>query len=279
MLGSRGARRSVLAAATAAALLMPMVALADDRAARSMPSSSVDSIDADARSAYDAALSLLRAGRQVDGQRQLERLIAGYPDSPYAEAARTKVVELYTAPVRAARRSGLGVSPTHIPAPGLGEGDAVSGSWQVDVRRAHVPVAADDFRTRIGDRVFFAAGSAELGSRARDVLRAQAEWLKRHPGLVVTIEGHADDPGPQDVNLDLAIRRAEAVRRRLVEEGVPAERVAGTAFGSEQRVALCLEAVCAAQNRRAVTILELRAGGAIPGGHGGVAQGVGGLPR
>ena len=43
--------------------------------------------------------------------------------------------------------------------------------------------------------MFFSEGSAELGTRARTALEAQAAWLKRNAAVPVTIEGHADDAG------------------------------------------------------------------------------------
>ena len=85
--------------------------------------------------------------------------------------------------------------------------------------------AAVEFQTQVGDRVFFSEGSAELGSRARAALEAQAAWLKRHSTLAVMVEGHADDAGVAAHNLEVSRRRAEAVRRRLIESGVAPERI------------------------------------------------------
>jgi len=196
--------------------------------------------------AYATAIEELRQGRQVAGQRRLEALIAQHPDSPFAEAARAKVVELYTARTFALERSNLGV-PHRPPPPGAKE-------WQVEVMRS--PTVADEFRRRVGDRVFFASGSAELGARARSVLKAQAEWLRRYPTVTLTIEGHADDPGGMGDNLDLAQRRAEAVRQRLVEEGVAVDRIEVAVLGNSRRLALCDEAMCSAQNRRVISVLH-----------------------
>src|SRR5581483_3609962 len=47
----------------------------------------------------------------------------------------------------------------------------------------------------------------------------------------VTIEGHADDAGAARLNLEIAQRRAEAVRRRLIELGVRQERIHTVAYG------------------------------------------------
>jgi peptidoglycan-associated lipoprotein len=117
------------------------------------------------------------------------------------------------------------------------------------------PGSAAEFQAQVGDRVFFSEGSAELGARARAALEAQAAWLRRHAGLPVTIEGHADDAGTVNHNLDVSKQRAEAVRRRLIEIGVAEERIRAVAFGRQRLVADCADPGCAAQNRRAVTVV------------------------
>ncbi len=115
---------------------------------------------------------------------------------------------------------------------------------------------AEEFRMLVGDRVFFSEGSALLGARARAALEAQVAWMQRHPTLSVTIEGHADDAGSAGEN-DMLVshRRAEAVRQRLIEAGVPPERIRTVAYGRARPVANCAEAACGAQNRRAVTVV------------------------
>jgi outer membrane protein OmpA-like peptidoglycan-associated protein len=111
------------------------------------------------------------------------------------------------------------------------------------------------FRVEAGDRIFFSAGSAELGARARTALLAQARWLVARTDVEVLIEGHADEPGSDQDNKIISQQRAEAVRARLIEEGVAAERIAVKALGRKERVATCLDPECRVQNRRAVTVV------------------------
>jgi peptidoglycan-associated lipoprotein len=113
-----------------------------------------------------------------------------------------------------------------------------------------------EFRSSVGDRVFFPDRSAELSARARLAIDAQAQWLKHKPGLAVLVEGHADDSGTSDDNMQLSRQRADAVRVRLIEVGIAAERIGITAFGRNQTVADCSGLLCSAQNRRAVTIVR-----------------------
>jgi peptidoglycan-associated lipoprotein len=119
---------------------------------------------------------------------------------------------------------------------------------------AHLGLAAE-FQTQVGDRVFFSEASADLGTRGRVALEAQAAWLLRNPALSVTIEGHADDAGSPSQNQEVSERRAEVVRRRLIQMGVASDRIRVVAFGRERLIADCTAAACAAQNRRAVTVI------------------------
>src|SRR5690242_12024282 len=80
-----------------------------------------------------------------------------------------------------------------------------------------MPSLAAEFLSAVGDRVFFGDASAELGSRGRVALEAQAAWLARHPDLSIVVEGHADDMGGDAHNIDISRKRAEAVRRRLMQ--------------------------------------------------------------
>lgn len=111
---------------------------------------------------------------------------------------------------------------------------------------------ADAFKADVGDRVFFASGSASLGARARVALEAQAAWLLRHTSVGVVVEGYADDPGDADTNQALAQARAEIVRDRLAQMGVPENRLVIAAFGRSGQVVTCTDPACAAPNRRVV---------------------------
>ena len=125
---------------------------------------------------------------------------------------------------------------------------------------------AAEFQNRAGDRVFFAESSAELGARALAAIDAQAAWLLQHPSLAITIEGHADDWGSTRENLELAERRAAAVRKSLIVRGVAAERIATISFGRTRRAADCAEPMCRAQNRRSITVLIPAPGAATSAG-------------
>ncbi|MGQ0456248.1 MAG: OmpA family protein [Hyphomicrobium sp.] len=107
----------------------------------------------------------------------------------------------------------------------------------------------------IGDRVFFSENSSEIGGRARAVIDHQARWLKKHPGLIVTVIGRADDGGTAEQASILAGQRAEAVRARLLAGGVEHDRVLIESRGDRDPLAVCRSALCQAQNRHVETMV------------------------
>jgi chemotaxis protein MotB len=103
----------------------------------------------------------------------------------------------------------------------------------------------------VGDRfvfqseVLFAVGSAELtptGERQiRDLARVLLEISQQIPadiGWVLRVDGHADRTPIRSArfasNWELSSARAIAVAQMLIQEGLPANRVAATAFGDTQ---------------------------------------------
>jgi peptidoglycan-associated lipoprotein len=99
--------------------------------------------------------------------------------------------------------------------------------------------------------VHFAYDSTQLDAAARDVLAANAEWLKENSRARTEIEGHCDERGTIEYNLALGARRAQAAKDYLVSLGISADRLTTISYGEE--LPLCREATesCYARNRRA----------------------------
>jgi peptidoglycan-associated lipoprotein len=100
------------------------------------------------------------------------------------------------------------------------------------------------------DDVFFAFDSAVLDEDAMRALETNADWLLRHSGRDVQIEGHCDERGSAAYNLVLGEKRALAVRQYLVALGVPAERLTVTSYGKERPICLGHSEACYQKNRR-----------------------------
>ena len=120
------------------------------------------------------------------------------------------------------------------------------------------------FATDAGDRVFFAENSSVIGGRARALIEHQARWLVKRPDLRVTIVGRSDDGLANAAALDIAEKRAAAVRDRLVSNGVAAGRIAIETRGARDPVATCATPLCQAQNRHAETVIGTTSAAGLP---------------
>ncbi|NJR14172.1 MAG: peptidoglycan-associated lipoprotein Pal, partial [Phyllobacteriaceae bacterium] len=117
------------------------------------------------------------------------------------------------------------------------------------------PGSTQDFTVNVGDRIFFDTDSSSIRADAQATLARQAQWLNQYPNYAITVEGHADERGTREYNIALGARRAAATRDFLAAQGVPASRIRTISFGKERPVAVCDDASCWNQNRRAVTVL------------------------
>jgi len=119
-----------------------------------------------------------------------------------------------------------------------------------------VPGSQADLQANVGDRVFFSLDRSDLTPEARATLDRQADWLRRYPNVVVTIEGHCDERGTREYNIGLGHRRANAARNYLIALGISPQRLDTTSYGKERPEVLGSSEVSWAQNRRAVTAVN-----------------------
>jgi len=213
---------------------------------------------------YLDGVEKLVAGHADFARETFESVIARYPSTTAATAARRQLGALDSSETAnadsrpafdfAVPATGSINVPTLSDAPDAADaGPSHTPSWDRELRRN--ASIQSKLRVEAGDRVFFSPGSAELGGRARAALSAQAQWLTRWREFEAAIEGHADEPGSEEENIVLSQQRAEAVRERLIEEGVEPSRLAVVPLGRSLRVATCADTDCRAQNRRAVTLV------------------------
>jgi len=96
----------------------------------------------------------------------------------------------------------------------------------------------------------FGFDESALTPDARDRLEKVAGCLRARPVARTVVTGHCDERGTTEYNLALGSRRAEAVRKYLIELGV-AGTLETVTMGKERP--LCAESTeaCWAQNRRA----------------------------
>lgn len=104
--------------------------------------------------------------------------------------------------------------------------------------------------------ILFASGRSTLRPRAREVLSRVAGILLVTPEIGLSIEGHTDSTGSEDLNLRLSERRALAVADYLAESGVSAEIMAIVGFGETQPIADNNSPAGRQKNRRVEIVIE-----------------------
>jgi outer membrane protein OmpA-like peptidoglycan-associated protein len=79
--------------------------------------------------------------------------------------------------------------------------------------------------------ILYTTDSYELNKAAQVILDGFAKYLQSNSSLNIRVNGHTDDLGNEDSNLQLSQARAEEVKRYLSEKGVSTERMTASGFG------------------------------------------------
>lgn len=82
------------------------------------------------------------------------------------------------------------------------------------------PPVADDARPAAHYAMWFNFNDDELSPSGRRVVAEAARDAKTSGATRIVIVGHADRVGGEGYNVDLSLRRAEAVRREMIRDGV-----------------------------------------------------------
>ncbi|HXY13908.1 MAG TPA: OmpA family protein [Terriglobales bacterium] len=113
------------------------------------------------------------------------------------------------------------------------------------------PAEQHEIQQNIKD-IHFDFNRADLRPEDHSILEADAQWLKAHPDMLVTIEGDADERGGIVYNVVLSDDRAGTAKDALVSMGVPAGQIVyATGWGKLYPVCMESEESCWSQNRRA----------------------------
>ena len=97
--------------------------------------------------------------------------------------------------------------------------------------------------------VAFDFNEASLNADAQERLRGLATCMKSGTGTL-TLEGHADERGTEEYNLQLSNRRANAVKRYLRDLGVPDNRLETVGYGENRPLNTANSEEAWTQNRR-----------------------------
>jgi len=112
------------------------------------------------------------------------------------------------------------------------------------------PVAAPSYM------VFFDWDRSNLSAQALNTIKQAANAFKTKGNARITATGHADRSGPENYNMALSLRRANAVKDALVREGVPATAIAVIGRGESQPLVPTADGVREPQNRRVEIVIQ-----------------------
>jgi outer membrane protein OmpA-like peptidoglycan-associated protein len=85
--------------------------------------------------------------------------------------------------------------------------------------------------------ILFDLDKADLRPDGIKIAKKVLKFMKDHPAKYVMVEGHCCDLASEAYNMALGRRRAESVKRFLVDNGIDANRIQTATFGEERRVA------------------------------------------
>lgn len=94
--------------------------------------------------------------------------------------------------------------------------------------------SVEEFRVRVGERVYFGTDMYNIDQDDMETLNRQAEWLKTYPNVNVLIAGNCDERGTREYNLALGARRANSVKEYLVARGISPDRIETISYGKER---------------------------------------------
>ncbi|MEW5918069.1 MAG: OmpA family protein [Gemmatimonadota bacterium] len=114
-------------------------------------------------------------------------------------------------------------------------------------------------RATLAEKVFFDYDQSMITDESRATLDKKLPIMRANAGLRVRISGHADERGSDEYNIALGQRRAAAVKRYLMDQGIDGGRIDIVSFGEEQPAVQGQSEDAFALNRRAE--FEITAGG------------------
>ena len=103
-----------------------------------------------------------------------------------------------------------------------------------------LPAKGVDFNTILsGSNVIltklnFDIGKSTIRSESFEQLDKFAAWLKNHSDIGVSIDGHTDKQGSDELNMALSKNRADAVKKYLVDQKVSGDKLFTRGYGETQ---------------------------------------------
>jgi len=104
---------------------------------------------------------------------------------------------------------------------------------------------------QLSDRViYFDFDNSEIKPEYTDLVATHARNLVANGSIKVRLEGHTDERGSREYNIGLGERRAQAVKRALMLQGVGESQISTVSYGEERPAVTGHTEEAWAKNRR-----------------------------
>lgn len=100
------------------------------------------------------------------------------------------------------------------------------------------------------ENVGFKVNKADLTPEVKIKMKNVLDVLKKNPELKVSVEGHTDSTGSVTLNQKLSEKRAQAIKKYIIDSGISADRVVSAGFGLSKPIADNKTEAGRAKNRR-----------------------------
>lgn len=124
---------------------------------------------------------------------------------------------------------------TAPPPAGASSSGADSGAASAGAGSAAADASANEAAVQPDNRIiYFDFDSSEIRAEFVDALATHARRLAGNSSIRVRLEGHTDERGSPEYNIGLGERRAQAVRRALMLQGVAESQLTTVSYGEER---------------------------------------------
>lgn len=105
-------------------------------------------------------------------------------------------------------------------------------------------------QTIVLDHLIFAQGKALIDPKSYSQLDEVVQMMKENSKIEIQLEGHTDNVGNPNSNLDLSLKRVDAVKRYMTDKGVNKSRIKTKAYGGSKPLRNEMTPEARALNRR-----------------------------
>lgn len=197
-------------------------------------------------------------------------LIEGYADEVGNADYNLQLSQKRAESVVKSLEDNYGIDPKRLSAKGYGEAKPVADN-ATDVgkqRNRHINAIIDCVvdvkelapppeRLCMNLNLEFATASADIDSRNYSQIDKVGDYMKRYPTTSAVIEGHTDNSGGAELNMQLSRKRAENVVKYLVQQaGIEPSRLAAKGYGSSRSIAYNNTPEGRQKNRRINAIID-----------------------